>query len=398
MSVKRWVIWIAIAAALIAALAWAFRPRAIVVETAMAKRGTFEQTVNEDGLVQVRSRYLVASPTTGLAERISLRVGDTISPGDRIATIRPLPPALQNTRMVSELKEALGAAQASELQANAQTSRVRAAVEKARSDYWRANKLADQGFTARSQAESVRLILAQQTQALRAAEFESEAARHKTEMARAALQQTDAGTTADPQPMALVSVDSPVSGRVLKVLHESEGPVSPGTGLVEIGDTNQLEAVIDVLSEDATVLRPGMPVRLSAGRELDSISGQVLRIEPVAQTQVSTLGVEEQRVNVVVTFEPPDNGLPLGDGYRVDASIVTQSVKDAVLVPIGALVRASDGWQVYTVKDGRAQANRVGVKARNGTSVWLESGINEGAPVIVYPPDSLSIGDRVAVE
>ncbi len=398
MAMKKWISWAVIAIALIAALVWAFRPRATIVETALTQRGMFEQTINEDGLIRVRSRYLVASPTAGLAERIVLRVGDSIKPGDRIATIRPLPPALQNARMVSELKEALGAAQASELRASAQVSRVRAAVQKARSDYWRANKLADQGFTARSQAESARLVLAQQTQALRASEFEFEAARHQTEMARAALQRSDGSKATKLQSTGLVAVNSPVTGRVLKVLHESEGPVSPGTSLVEIGDTNQLEAVIDVLSEDATQLRPGMSVRLAAGREFASMSGRVTRIEPIARTQVSTLGVEEQRVNVVVTFQTPDMELPLGDGYRVDASIVTKAVNDAILVPIGALVRASKGWKVFVVKDGRAVVSRVNVKARNGTSVWLESGVREGDPVIVYPPDSLSVGDRVAFD
>jgi HlyD family secretion protein len=406
---KRWIIWIAVLLAVAAVLYQAFRPQPVTVETTPVRQGLFERTVDEDGLVQVRSRYLVGSPTAGTADRIMLRVGDTVKPGDAIAYIRPLPPALQDTRLVSELREAAGAARAGEMRARAQVARTRAAVQNARAEYQRAIELANQGFTARSTADTARSLLVQQQHALRAAEFDYVAARHQTQMALATLQRsgaphasdtantTDAtsGSAGVQTSTAAVSVTSPVNGRILKVLHESAGPVSPGTGLVEIGDVEQLEAVIDVLSEDASVLRLAMPVRLKAGRRADTLFGQVSRIEPVAHTDVSTLGVEEQRVNVIVEFSRGEGDDVLGDGYRVDANIVVQSVRDALLVPIGAVIRTEDGWQVFVDDNGVATARAVSVNGRNNNLAWIEEGVSVGESVIVYPPDALRAGDRV---
>lgn len=408
---KRWIVRIALLLLVVTALAYAFKPQPVTVETAVVRQGVFESTVDEDGLIRVRSRYLVASPTAGRADRIVLEVGDTVKPGDLITSIRPLPPSLQDARIVSELNEAVGAARAGEMRARAQVARSRAALQNARNEYQRAIELANQGFTSRSTADSAQSLLVQQQQALKAAEFEYQAAQHQTRMALAAAQQAggnpggddsggpaasnDESSNQNGDPRGLVAVTAPVSGQVLQVLRESEGPVSSGTGLVEIGDTNRLEAVIDVLSEDATALRPAMPVRLDAGRGIDTLFGQVVRVEPVAKTRVSTLGVEEQRVNVIVELSGVQAPQVLGDGYRVDASIVTRSERNALLVPIGALIRTGTGWQVFVVNDKQAELRPVEISARNNNEVWLGSGVTAGEKVIVYPPDSLEPGDMV---
>ncbi|MGC1441039.1 MAG: hypothetical protein WA888_10560, partial [Burkholderiaceae bacterium] len=260
MKTKTQLVWTTLGLVLIVALFWAFRPRPLVVETAVAALGLFEQTINEDGLVQVRSRYRIASPNAGHADRISLRVGDRVNPGDPIVTIRPLVPALQDARELSQLREAYGAAQASQLRAQANVARARAMVQQARADYTRARELADQGFTARSLAETASLLLTQQLQNLKAAEFENQSSVHQAQMASAALQRFDGSvpeigadrasagsntaiaSTDNPrtlQPSEL-TINSPVAGYVLSVLHVSEGAVSAGTGLIEVGDIDQL--------------------------------------------------------------------------------------------------------------------------------------------------------------
>lgn len=400
-NLRRWLVWSGLFVLLLAALIWAFRPRAVAVEMTSTRLGLFEQTIDEDGLVRVRSRYVVLSPAAGTASRIDLVVGDQVAPGDLIALIQPLPPALQDARASSELLEAFRAAQASRFRAQAEVARVRAAMQQAQADYDRARELADQGFTAKSQADKARLLLSQEQQALRAVRFAEQAAIHQSEMARVALaQQRGQGTewqTATAEPDS-IRVRSPVAGHVLKVVRQSEGAISTGAELIEIGDVSQLEAVIDVLSEDATILESTMTVRLKSGTNRVGWIGQIRNVEPVAHTKVSTLGVEEQRVNIIVDFPPGQSNLTLGDGYRVQATIVVAAERDAPLIPIGAASRDAEGWHVFVVEAGQAIRRGISVQARSTSDVWVAQGLEVGEQVIVYPSDMVKDGVRVRSE
>jgi len=378
-------------AALAAAGAWVFRPRPVPVELAKVERATFEQTVDEEGRTRVRDRYTITTPLAGRVERIALKAGDTLARGDLIAVLRPSLPALQDARTVAELRERLGAAEAGKLRADANVERQRAILEQARFDAERAAKLAAQGFASRSAADQSRLALAQQAQALQAAQYEQHAAGHELELARVALAQ---GGRAAAGGGAKIEIRAPSSGQLLKVIQESEAALPAGAPLVEIGDAGSLEAVIDVLSQDATRIAPGMRVRLVAAPGGAEMSARVRRVEPSARTKVSSLGVEEQRVSVVADFDAVPNGL--GDGWRVDARVVVLA-RDAVpVVPIGALFRDRDGWAVWTVDAGRAARRAVQVGGRNQTGAWASGGIEPGEPVIVYPPDAVRDGIRVA--
>ncbi len=386
------VILYAIALGAVAALAiWAFRPRPIAVDIREVTRGHFEQTIDEQGRTAVRDRYTVSAPVPGLIERIALDPGDTVARGDVVAVLRPAPPSLQDTRTQAELRERVGAAEASALRARANEARAAAAAELSRHDYARAKRLAEQGFTSRSAEDSARLVLAQQEQSVKAAQFERHAADHELEMARAALSR-GMGAAA----LGKFEIRAPVAGRVLRVLQRSEAVVTPGTALVELGDPESLEAVIDVLSQDAPRIEPGARVRMTFSQAIPAATGRVRRVEPSARTKISTLGVEEQRVAVVADFDASVSQVVIGDGYRIDAEIVVLERDAVTLAPIGALFRDAEGWAVFAAAGGRAERRPVELGARNQRVAWISKGLEAGDQVVVYPPDTLSHGTRIA--
>jgi len=191
-------------------------------------------------------------------------------------------------------------------------------------------------------------------------------------------------------------VTSPVKGSVLKVVLESEGAVALGAPLLELADARSLEAVVDVLSQESVAIKPGMPARIELGRGVASLAARVRLVEPAAFTKISALGVEEQRVNVVLDFaEPLDKIQTIGDAFRVDAAIVTHRVQDAVKVPVGALFRDGEGWAVFVADGGRAVKRAVKAPLRNGAEALVEDGLKPGERVVVYPSDALRDGLRI---
>jgi HlyD family secretion protein len=226
-----------------------------------------------------------------------------------------------------------------------------------------------------------------------AARFAEEAARHDLAQARAALTRYRSGA-----PGPKWEVTSPVNGSVLKVVQKSEGAVLLGAPLLELADARSLEAVVDVLSQEAVAIRPGMAARLEIGTGVPPLRALVLLVEPAAFTKVSALGVEEQRVNVVLDFDGPlDRLWTIGDGFRVEAHIITHRVEDAVKVPVGALFREGEGWSVFVADGNRAVKRSVKVPRRNGAEAMVEDGLKPGERVVVYPSDALRDGSRLEV-
>jgi HlyD family secretion protein len=214
---------------------------------------------------------------------------------------------------------------------------------------------------------------------------------------RALLARYGNNTNADEQPESW-SVAAPVAGVVLRVAQESETIVQAGTSLLDIGDPRDLEVVVDVLSTDAVEIRAGAVVTIIHWGGQATLAGRVRRVEPVAFTKISTLGVEEQRVNVLIDIvSPAEQWARLGDAYQVDAQIVVFAQDDATIVPAGALFRRGDQWSVYVMKDGRAQIREVQVLRRSGRFAAIASGLNQGEAVIVYPGDRVASGVRVAL-
>lgn len=390
---RRWLIG-GLAVAAVAAILWAaYRPRPLDVETATVAEGRFEQVVEEDGQLRLQQRYLVTAPTAAQLQRPTLKVGDAVKAGDVVAVLAPAAPGMIDARTRSVLQQRVGSADAAVAAARANVQRTQAALAQATLEAERSAQLAKDNFIAPSARDQSRLARDAAAQALKAAQAEQVAAEHAAGEARAALGRAEPAGGA---PQGLWSLQSPVNGRVIKLHKDSSEPVQAGAPLLEIGDTGAMEAVIDVLSGDAPRIAVGAPVQLSTGRSQPPLAGQVARIEPAAFTKTSALGIEEQRVNVVVALQADADALQkLGDGFRVDARITVSAQDGALLVPSAALVRQGEGWQVFVVEAGKARARAVTFSDRNAESAWVKDGLKAGEAVILYPGSAMQDGQPV---
>jgi HlyD family secretion protein len=391
---KRNVIVVAVGLLVLALLLWAFIPKSLTVEVASVTQGTFERAVQEYGKTRVRDRYIVSAPLAGQVGRVLLSQGDTVVLGEPVAMLWPMAPALLDARTQAEQAAHVAALASGVARAQANVGHAKAAVDKALADLKRSEALAAQGFVSPNQNETDRLNLRLRQQELESARQEEGAARHDMEQAQAARQQFSQAPAGGVQPR--FAVKAPVSGRVLKVLQQSEASVVAGTGLVELGDPSKLEVVVDILTEDAIEVRPGAAVQLLNWGGAKALSGQVRWVEPAAFTKVSALGVEEQRVNVVIDLTAPAaQWQTLGDGYKVDVRVLVQVVENAIMVPVSALFPIGSRSGIFVVEDGHAKQKEVTVQARNGASAWVPEGLAVGAQVIVYPDSKLKDQQKV---
>jgi len=387
------------AAALAALLAWAFAPRPLEVEVAQADRGRFEATVDEDGRTRLRDRYVVAAPVGGRLERIALHAGDPVQAGAVVAAITATPAPMIDARTRGQLVAGVEGAQAEVQRAAAGVAAARVALAQARAERQRSEQLVAQGYVAAAKAETDRLAEQAAQRALDAAVQGQRVAEQGLAQARAALAVTEPGA----QGLRRLPVAAPVAGRVLRVLQASETAVAAGTPLLEIGDTGQMEVVAELLTTDALQAQPGAEVRIEQWGGPGTLAGRVRTVEPAAFTKVSALGVEEQRVNVLIDLtSPPAQWQALGDGFRVGVRIVTRRVEDALRVPVSAVFPlppgpdgARAGHAVFVVEGGRARQVAVTVGGRNGSHALLQDGLAAGATVIVYPPPAVADGARV---
>lgn len=380
--------------AVLAALVWAFMPAPVEVEVASVGQGRFERAVQDDGKTRLRERYLVSTPLTGRVARIELKQGDVVTRDAALATVWPVAPALLDARARSEQQARIGAMEASVARARANVGRSLAALEQARAELKRSETLAQQGYVSPNQNETGRLNVQLREKELESARQEEDASRHELEQSRAAMKQFSQTTAEGPQ--RAFSIKAPISGKVLKILQQSEGIVAAGTPLMELGDPSQLEVVVDVLTEDAAQIKPGTPVRLMNWGGPEQLDGQVRLVEPAAFTKVSALGVEEQRVNTVIDItSPPESWRALGDGFKVDVRVLVQVVENAVMVPISALFPVGTRSALFIVDAGRIRQQEVEVAARNGVQAWIRTGLQPGTKVVVYPDSALHDGDRV---
>lgn len=391
MKKKTWIIAIAAGAATVALLAWAFAPRPLGVEVAAVTEGPFETSIEEDGKTRLRDRYVVAAPLAGTLARIALREGDAVEAGAILASITPVLPAMldERTRREQQLRVEIAQAQTQRVAARIEGAKV--ALAQARNEQQRSEQLARQGFVAPTRLETERLAVQAAQKDLEAATEEGHIAAHEVEQARAALL---ALTRPGGRSFA---VRAPVAGRVLKVVQASEGPVALGAPLLELGDTTRLEVVAELLTADALRARPGSAVRIERWGGDGALEGRVRAVEPAAFTKISALGVEEQRVRVLIDLtSPAEQWRALGDGFRVGVRIVTRSLPKVVKAPVSAVFpRPEGGSAVFVVEAGRARLVPVQLGARNGQEAWIESGVAPGAQVIVYPPAATRDGLRV---
>lgn len=394
---KKKLLWGAVVALFLAGLVWAFWPSAMEVEAANVTQGRFERAVQEDGKTRVRARYVLSTTVAGRLARILLAQGDRVQAGDAVAVVSSSAPALLDARSQTEQAARVGSAQAALAQAQAQVAAAAAALAQGRQDVLRNNALVRQGFVSAAQGESIRLAEQLRGSELLAAQQAEQAARFNLEQARAPLQ-TYGSAGARAVGKGEVTVRTPVAGRVLKVLLQSEGVVQAGAGLVEIGDPASLEVVVDILTEEAAQVQPGTPVQFLNWGGPGVLQGKVRYVEPAAFTKVSALGVEEQRVNVIADItSPQDVWKGLGDGFKVDVRLLVQVEEGAVMVPVSALFPVGARSGVFVLDAGHVRLQEVTVKARNGIQAWVPEGLTVNAQVVVYPDIKLLDGAKVKV-
>ena len=383
-----------------ALFAWAFAPRPIEVEVAAVTRGPFETTIDEDGKTRLRERYVVSAPLAGVLSRVTLREGDPVEAGAVVAVLTPVLAPMVDERTLREQQVRVEIAEAQVKHVDARIERARVALLQANNDVLRTEQLARQGFVAPTKLETDRLTTLAAQKELDAAHAERHVAEHEVEQARAALTTVRGIGARAPRSFAL---RAPVSGRVLRVAQTSEATVALGTPVIELGDTQGLEVVAELLTTDALQAKPGRRVLIERWGGDGALEGRVRRVEPAAFTKVSALGVEEQRVKVLIDITSPlEQRQELGDGYRVGVRILTLRVEDATRVPVSAVFPVprpasgtGTGMAVFAVVDGRSRLVPVELGARNATDAWIRSGIAAGASVIVYPPAKVRDGARV---
>jgi len=394
MKKSTWIIGGAATLALAALLGWAFAPRPLEVEVAAVTEGPFETTIEEDGKTRLRDRYVVSAPLAALLPRITLREGDAVEAGALLATLTPILPAMLDERTRREQQVRVEIALAQRQRAAARIEGAKVALAQARNEQQRTEQLAKQGFVAPTKLETDRLTVLAAQKELDVAVEDSHVAAHEVEQARAALL-----ALTQPGGGRGFALRAPVAGRVLKVVQASEGVVALGAPILELGDTARLEVVAELLTADALRAQPGSLVRIERWGGDGVLQGRVRRVEPGAFTKVSALGVEEQRVRVLIDLtSPPEQWRALGDGFRVGVRIVTRSLDKVLKVPVSAVFPVPEGdgsTAVFVLEGGRAKRVAVKLGARNGSEAWIESGIAPGTQVIVYPPAATRDGLRV---
>lgn len=382
----RWMIPIV----LVIALGAGFQKKPLPVETEVAVLAPMVVSVFEEGKTRIRNRYIISPPLPGLVRRTPLRAGDSVTAGQTlVAVIDPEPSELLSPRSRSQAEARVQSAEAALQQREADVARAASAADLAARERVRAESLASTGAISDKERDTAELGAVMRNREWKAAEFSRDVARYEVVQAQALLRTGPMGS-------APFEITAPVSGVVLNVFEENSRSVVPGTPLLEIGDPGELETEIELLSTDAAGVVPGAPVSIERWGGPESLPAKVRLVEPAAFTKTSALGVEEQRVRILVDFTAPLPVAPkLGDRFRVEGRIQTWRGEKVLQVPAGALFRRGSRWKCFTIANGLARLREVQVGHQNGQAAEILSGLQEGEDVIVHPPDAVREGLRV---
>jgi HlyD family secretion protein len=389
----RGVFWGAMALLAIFAVLTTLREQPVWVDVATVSRQPLEVTIVEEGRTRVQDRFVVSAPVAGYVRRIELEVGERVAQGQLLTRLEPLRSEVLDARSRAEAEAMVAAAQASLAAAEQQVAAVQADQQLAASELKRIAQLAEKQLVSQDVLQQTQAAAARTDAALRSARFGVDVARHQLQAARMRVSVSAASSGA--ASTDLVDIVAPVSGAVLQRLRQSEGVVAPGQSLLELGDPTALEVEVDVQSFDAVRIQPGIEVRLT-GWGGDPLLAIVRTVEPVGFTKVSALGVEEQRVHVVLDITAPAEQWALfGDGYRVDAHFILWRGEDVLVVPESALFRRGDQHYVFVVDGDIARERVVETGNSDGFRIAVRSGLEEGEQVVRHPDNSLSSGARV---
>jgi HlyD family secretion protein len=389
----RWSAWLRrglwtgalLAAGLMLVRAWL--PDPIPVDLASAERGALTVSIDEDARTRVKDRYLISAPLAARVERIELRPGDRVTAGQVLANLVPLEPPMLDARTREQASAQLAAAGAARQRAYVEVQRAGAAADFAQKELTRQHALQTGGAIAERAMEEAELQTRTATNALTSAQFAAKVSDHEFEMARVVALERGSERGAG-RAQERFAIRAPLDGQVLKVLQESAGAVQPGAPLLEVGDLGALEIVADLLTSDAVHVAPGARAELERWGGERPLRAHVRSVEPSAFTRISALGVEEQRVHVLLELDSSrSEWAALGDGYLALVKITTWHADDVLSIPASAVFRHGERWASFQVIDGRAQLAPLELGAHNQDRVEVRRGLPAGAQVIVHPSD-----------
>ena len=396
-SFLRWLIIVLVVGGIVAAIYVSMQPKPIHVDVAEIARGPMVVTVNEDGRTRIKERYVVSAPLTGRLLRVELEPGDLVLQGStRLVSIAPRDPELLDSRELQRAEMLVKAREAALVQTKPALERAKAAIEYAEIDLKRLKQLVPQRIASPDDLDKAKMKHRVCEEDYRSAVYAQHIAKYELELAKAALTRTQSN---DERDFSDFEIFSPIHGRVLRVLQESTTVVNPGTPLIEVGDPSDLEVVVDVLSSDAVKIKSGAAALLERWGGEKPLHGEVRLVEPSAFTKISALGVEEQRVNVIIDLvDPAEAREALGDGFRVEARIVVWEQPEVVKIPSGALFRDGDSWATFVLEgDDRARLRRVDIGQHNDTEAHIVAGLAPGEKVILHPSDKIEDGTRIVI-
>lgn len=394
-AVRRLIVIAAFATIIGAALAWSFWPRALPVDIAAVSRGPMRTEISDEGRTRVREIYQLSAPVAGRLRRIEVHAGDTvIGARTKVAELDPVAPSFLDSRSYSQAEATIKSAEAARSLAAAELERARAELAFADSELQRAARLAQSDAISRSDHERAQLAHDRALTQVSTAEAALRARNFELERARAALIEPE---TEEARPSRnRIVLRAPISGRVLRVRQENEATVPAGASILEIGNPEDIEIVAELISEDAVKVHVGDVARITEWGGAGTLAARVRRIEPSGFTKISALGVQEQRVNVLLDFlDPPARRRNIADGFRVFVHIAVWEAANVLRVPAAALFRHGDGWAVFAVRDGRAIITPVRIGHSNDQVAEILGGLEEGAGVVVHPSDRVGDGARV---
>ena len=402
--IKRFSLW-GVAAIVVAGIGYGLLPQPVPADLEQIDRGTLRVTVSEDGKTRIKDRYLVSAPLSGQLLRVELEPGEDVTAMKTV--VAQLQPDLPNNLDARTLAQADAKLKMSELalrKASLTEQTAQKAMLNAQSHLARIQKLKQSKAATDEELENAELDDSRRREEYNASKLAVDIARFEMEWARLAMWQVQPptaivdSTQAHSETKQNYEIFAPISGKVLRKLKESATPITAGTAIVEVGDPQRLEMEIDVLSSDAVQIPPQAKVIVNAWGGDDPLHGIVRVVEPAAFTKISALGVEEQRVYVIVDLiDPPEKRATLGDSYRVEAEIILWEKENVLKVPTSALFRKGGHWAVFKVEAGRARQQTVEIGHRNGLEAEILTGLNDRDTVIVHPSDRIADGVQVSV-
>jgi HlyD family secretion protein len=392
MQLRRWIVIIGISATVVAAIVWGFMPKTLIVDTAKVETKPLKVTVEEEGRTRVKDRFTVSAPVAGYMKRIHANVGDRVQSGQMMVVIEPMRSTPLDPRSRATAEAAVWSAEAYVKTEEQRMKAARADAEYSEKNLERSRKLFESGLISRDAIEQVEAGAKRAGAVLLASEGAVKVARAEVERAKAALNQSGLESING----KTLALRSPATGSILRIYRTSEGSVQPGEPLIDVGDPRSLEVKIEVLSTDAIRIKEGSTVVFDRWGGQTPLTGTVRTIEPAGFTKISSLGVEEQRVLIIVDLNKTDEGAKrLGDGFRLEATFTLWEGNDVLQVPAPALFRKQDGWAVFVMKNGRAHLREVKVGHRTGLAAQILSGLSAGETIISRPENAINEGTRV---